>query len=200
MIVLRFGVARSMGHSFDSDGISVIPCSGKNNLDRPLVIFRQLGIPIYIVWDGDHGGRDARPEDNRRLLKLLGQAEEDWPALTADSHACFKSKLEATLSDELGTELFNRLLSEGQVAFGIPKEHATKNPMVIQYVIEGRRTGKVSATMKTSSRRLCTQTDALRELTMPKKLELTWIGRNGAKLEPKGFLVRTRPNPIVPSH
>ena len=42
------GVAASMGHNFDSDGISVIPCIGKNNLDRPLVIFRCLGIPVYV--------------------------------------------------------------------------------------------------------------------------------------------------------
>src|SRR6185436_5475164 len=39
------GAAKSMGHDFDSSGIAVIPCMGKSNLDRPLVIFQQLGIP-----------------------------------------------------------------------------------------------------------------------------------------------------------
>ncbi|MBU0718162.1 MAG: ATP-dependent endonuclease, partial [Planctomycetes bacterium] len=56
------GVAVSMGHNFDSAGISVIPCMGKNNLDRPLVIFRRLGIPVYVIWDGDHGAADAKAE------------------------------------------------------------------------------------------------------------------------------------------
>ncbi len=144
------GVALSLGHNFDSDGIAVIPCSGKNNLDRPFVIFRRLGVPAYLVWDGDHGEGGARPDDNRRLLKLIGQAEEDWPATVAGSHACFKSKLEDTLADEIGRELFDRLLTEAQTTFGIPrKNHATKNPMVIQQVIQkAGAQGKESHTMK----------------------------------------------------
>lgn len=45
------GAAKSMGQDFDSNGISIIPCTGKSNLDRPLVIFRQFGIPVYVVWE-----------------------------------------------------------------------------------------------------------------------------------------------------
>ena len=99
------GVAVAMGHNFDSDGISVIPCMGKNNLDRPLVIFRRLGIPVYVIWDGDHGRKDARAEDNHRLLRLLGQSEEDWPCGVKDRHACFKIELETTLAEEIGKDL-----------------------------------------------------------------------------------------------
>jgi predicted ATP-dependent endonuclease of OLD family len=65
------GVARSKDYDFDSMEISVIPCMGKNNLDRPAAIFRQLQIPVYVVWDGDDGDKDAKPEDNHRLLRLM---------------------------------------------------------------------------------------------------------------------------------
>ena len=131
------GVAKSLGHDFDSEGISVIPCMGKHNMDRPLVIFRRLGIPVYSVWDGDHGGKDSKPEDNRYLLRLVGENEEDWPCAIKGKHACFKIKLEATLSEEIGSELFTRLLTEVQDQFGIPKkDHALKNPVVLQRVIE----------------------------------------------------------------
>ena len=83
------GFARSKECDFDGLGITVIPCSGKSSIDRPLIIFRQLGISVYVVWDGDHGGNDAKPEDNRYLLRLLGKPEQDWPEFVGDSSACF---------------------------------------------------------------------------------------------------------------
>jgi len=144
------GVALSIGHNFDSDGISVIPCMGKNNLDRPLVIFRRLGIPVYVIWDGDHGGTDAKPEDNRRLLKLVGQSEEDWPCGVTEQYACFKVNLETTLEEEIGKDLFDRLLSDAQQQLGIPKKKdALKNPVVLQCIIEKAfANGKFIATLK----------------------------------------------------
>lgn len=144
------GVAVSMGHNFDSDGISVIPCIGKNNLDRPLVIFRRLGIPVYVIWDSDNGEDGAKPEDNHKLLRLLGQTEEDWPCGVKDHHACFKVKLETTLEEEIGKDLFDRQLSETQSELGIPrKKDALKNPVVLQRIVEkASADGRTSATLK----------------------------------------------------
>ncbi|MBI3757348.1 MAG: ATP-dependent endonuclease [Deltaproteobacteria bacterium] len=144
------GVAKSMGHDFDSNGISVIPCMGKLNLDRPLVIFRRLGIPVYIIWDSDHGDKDGSPDPNRYLLRLVGQPEDDWPNGVGENHACFKIKLEVTLSDEIGKELFDRFLSEAQNRLGISKRtHGLKNPVVLQQIVESASAqGKTSETLK----------------------------------------------------
>lgn len=144
------GVAVSMGHNFDSDGISVIPCIGKNNLDRPLVIFRCLGIPVYVIWDGDHSETGARAEDNHKLLRLVGQSKEDWPCGVKDQHACFKSELETTLAEEIGKEMFDRLLVAEQGQLGIPrKKDALKNPVVLQHIVENAAVeGKTSATLR----------------------------------------------------
>ena len=89
------GYARSKECDFDGMGISVIPCSGKSSIDRPLIIFRQLGISVYVVWDGDYGGNDAKPEENRYLLRLLDEPEQDWPESVGDSFACFRVDLES---------------------------------------------------------------------------------------------------------
>ena len=144
------GVAKSMNHDFDSLGITVIPCFGKPNLDRPLVIFRQLGIPVYVVWDGDHKGNNATSKINKYLLRLLDQPEEDWPDFVRDSCACFKTKLEKTLEDEVGKDLFARLLSEAQRKLEITKkEQALKNSAVIQHIVENAvPNGKTCETLK----------------------------------------------------
>ena len=141
------GVAVARDVELDSRGISIIPCFGKSNIDRPLVIFRQLGISVYTIWDGDHGSNDAKPEDNRYLLRLLGKPEQDWPHFVRDSSACFKVDLEKTLQDEIGSKSFVKWLSEAQKQLGIDKKvHALKNPAIIEYVVQ-----KAASSGKTSS-------------------------------------------------
>ncbi len=130
------GFAKSKDIDFDALGITVIPCFGKPNIDRPLVILRQLGVSVYVVWDGDFGDTGAKPEDNRYLLKLVGEPEEDWPHFVKASSACFKTNLEKTLEDEIGKESFGKLLSEAQQKLGIAKKkHALKNPAIIENVV-----------------------------------------------------------------
>ena len=144
------GFARSKECDFDGLGITVIPCSGKSSIDRPLLIFRQLGVSVYVVWDGDYGANDVKPEDNRYLLRLLGKPEQDWPEFVGDSSACFRVKLEKTLQDEIGSESFAQWLSDAQQAFGIAKkEHAVKNPAILEYVVDKAvSSGKTSMSLE----------------------------------------------------
>ena len=131
------GCAAAMGWDFDSKGIAVVPSGGKRNLDRPLVIFRELGIPTYVVWDGDFGRRDARAEENRHLLALLGAPAEDWPEAATAAFTCFKVKLEDTLRREIGAAEYDGLVAESMAGLGIEKkEHAMKRPAVFRCLVE----------------------------------------------------------------
>lgn len=154
------GFAKSKSIDFDSHGITIIPCFGKNNIDRPLVILRHLGVSVYAVWDGDFGGHDSKPEANRYLLRLLDEPEEDWPDFVRDLCACFKGTLEKTLAEEMGEEVFSQWLSEAQQRFGIPKkDHALKNPAIIEYVIDqAAANGKTSSSMESIVERIITLT------------------------------------------
>ena len=144
------GIARSKGYNFESMGICVIPCQGKTNIDRPTVIFRKLGIPIYALWDSDKGDKGAKPEDNQRLLRLFGKTIEDWPAFIDDECACFEVKLEETLSDEIGPSYWAEILQKQQDELGIPKKnHAIKNPVVVERTINAaRKNGKTCSTLE----------------------------------------------------
>lgn len=144
------GVATAMGHDLESKGISVIPCIGKSSLDRPATLFRHLGIPVYVVWDSDKGEKKAKPEDNHRLLRLMGQTPEDWPCQVSEQFACFECNLERTLQDEIGNAEFEQWLQECQERFCIPeKRHATKNPVVVAEVIRiAQQHGRSSVTLE----------------------------------------------------
>ncbi len=146
------GVSKALGYELEGSGFAVIPCGGKTNIDRPYVIFKQLGIPVYIIWDGDHGKGETEgvcnkcerpldkkpdPKENRRLLRLMGQSETDWPEYVESTFACFKYDLETSLRKEIGAELFEQYLVECQTEFCIGKrKHAIKNPNVITNIIK----------------------------------------------------------------
>jgi putative ATP-dependent endonuclease of OLD family len=145
------GVAKALGHDLESMGCSIIPCGGKNNLDRPSIIFRELGIPVYIVWDGDKGTKDANPADNHVMLRLVGQPTKDWPDTQVNgSYACFESSLESIIQKEIGDKLFDETLAACQKTFGFPKKkHAIKNPLIIAAIIEeAKKQGKTSLVLE----------------------------------------------------
>jgi putative ATP-dependent endonuclease of OLD family len=146
------GVAKSRGVSFEALGISVIPCIGKANLDRPALIFRALGIPVFLVWDSDEGDRDRTdsPKKNRLLLRLMSEPETDYPSLVKDRFACFKVKLEATLERELGSEFLVNLLKELQAEFGVdsPKDCLKKPAVVSELISRAKAKGKTCTTLE----------------------------------------------------
>ena len=129
-------VAQALGKDFDSLGISVIQCGGKRSLDRPAAIFRELGIPIYLVWDGDKGVADAQPEDNHRLLRLLGQPVTDWPSGQTSEYTVFPVKLEVTLREELGPAEYDRWTAEVLAEMQMRKEQGLKNPVFYEGVLQ----------------------------------------------------------------
>jgi putative ATP-dependent endonuclease of the OLD family len=118
------GATLYRGVSLDKLDIAVIPCIGKNNIDRPALIFAMLDIPTYLIWDSDKkkSAKDAHPETNRRLLHLLGETEEDFPGKVAKKFACFENDLETTLELEIGPELVQKCKQE------VARELGDSNP------------------------------------------------------------------------
>ncbi len=106
------GVADRFG-GFDAAGISVVAGMGKRQLLLPRVILEELGVPNFVVFDGDAGleerqRRDGKPDDvvgnavretqatNRLLLEALEGTPVDQPeTCVEDSFAVMNDRLEA---------------------------------------------------------------------------------------------------------
>jgi len=147
------GAAQAARKDFEGLGISVLPCGGKTNLDRPAAIFRALGIAVYVIWDGDkhhENNKDkSRPEVNEALLRLMGVEPTAWPAGVWETHACFECEVERTLRKEIGEDLFDKLVTRWRDEFEYEdNERALKNPQVVRNVLEeANRQGRPSPTL-----------------------------------------------------
>lgn len=99
----------------ESQGLSIVSAGGKGGIPLAHAILTCIGIPTYVLFDGDsgfevrakaanknqaaiNGERTKFSTENRRLLKYLGEAEADFPP----EHV---GDLVATLSDHLETYL-----------------------------------------------------------------------------------------------
>jgi len=158
-------VAKSMGHDLDGNGIAVIPCIGKSNLINAAGVFNTFGLPTYMIWDGDsHLGQTAGkcascghdldskadPKENHRLLRLARLPLTDWPEHVTSTSACFKQELETTMRDEIGDDLFCKLVDECKQQFGMTKrKDAIKNPALLtQVLVQAKTNQKTSQTLE----------------------------------------------------
>ncbi|MCD6456994.1 MAG: ATP-dependent endonuclease [Methanophagales archaeon] len=100
-------------------GIVVVPAGGKNNIDRPTVIFRGLSIPTYFIFDADSHliGKGKKEKDakncNHRYLRLAGVPIKDFPETQVnETWAVFNKNLEGIFKEALGNETFQSIQEE----------------------------------------------------------------------------------------
>jgi putative ATP-dependent endonuclease of the OLD family len=142
--------AMVLGYDFESIGICVIPCMGKNNIDRPTCIFRKLGIQTYLIWDNDKDAKTPNPDDNKKLLRLVEATEEDWPTGVWNKHACFDNNLETILIREINSQVFDYHFNKAKDEFRLEKDRTLKNPFAMNYIIgncykEGHQSSTLNA-------------------------------------------------------
>ena len=132
--------ARQMNLDFEAAGIALLPVEGKNNLDRPFLIFRELGIPVFMIWDCDVGTKDHKAAVNLALDRLMNpDADLQAPSEeteVAQGHAHFRVTLEQCMRDELGSDRYDDWLKEACEPYGFdPSKDAQKIPDVMSALL-----------------------------------------------------------------
>ncbi|MBB6179837.1 ATP-dependent nuclease [Pseudorhizobium flavum] len=149
-------VARLMGLNFEAAGIAILSAEGKGNLDRPLVVFRELGIPAFVLWDCDMNKNlgDRKPDINLALARLANPGEETNAAPETDhvgeSYAHFSENLERKIKEELTPEVHGSCLAAACEPFGIsPSNETQKIPEVMFETLRlAREAGRECETLK----------------------------------------------------
>ena len=77
--------AEILGTPLDEQGVVVIPCGSKSALPGLPVMFRELGVRTYVVWDGDNN-KPPEKKRNGHLLSLLDRQGRDCRRRMAGGH------------------------------------------------------------------------------------------------------------------
>jgi predicted ATP-dependent endonuclease of OLD family len=124
--------------------IVIVPANGKNNIDRPVVIFKGLGIPTYFIFDGDvKYANDTEKKNgiiskNHRYLRLANVTVTDFPETrVVDNYAVFNDNIEKTIEEIIGIDVFNRIRRKVADDLGYEKpSQALKNLVGSSYFVE----------------------------------------------------------------
>jgi hypothetical protein len=139
--------AQLLGLNFEAAGIAVLSAEGKENLDRPLVIFKELGIPTFVLWDCDchKVGEGAKPLTNRALLRLATDdntlAEPPTGTAVGATYAHFAETLERTMRQEIGESLTDCLAAACEPVGIAPSNDAQKIPEIMRQTLTAARAG-----------------------------------------------------------
>lgn len=128
---LLHGIAdRDVG--LDALGVAVVQGNGKEKLLIPWAILHELGVPVYLVFDGDAGNRErmrsnGRTQEeiaaaanqtgatNEKMLKVLGVAPNSAPSShVAASYAVFADTLETEVEQWDGFDAALQAARESQ--------------------------------------------------------------------------------------
>lgn len=143
--------AAGLGMNFESAGIAVLTVVGKNNIDRPLLIFRELGIPAFPIWDCD-GAKEAI--QNLRVLRAADPDGEhqvaSFETKVTELYTHFEVSLEGVLKSELGDSIYEAVLKEACEAYDAPTgRDAQKNPEIMKHALAlAKAQGAVSKTLE----------------------------------------------------
>lgn len=116
------------GYDYIADGLSIVRCGEKGEIDRFYRVYNELGIPCFLLFDGDKQNVGKEDESNtikknRELLRLVG-GEADFPdEIIHDKYLGFEYDLGKSLgySTSLkGLALFKRVKAEMTTKSTIP--------------------------------------------------------------------------------
>ncbi len=125
--------------TFRGLGCHIVPCHGKNYMIRPLVVCKQLGIPVIVVFDTDadkpdkNGSRAMHKRDNLAILRLCGaDAHDPLPRhdIWGDSVVGWHSDIGGVVRCEMGLDQWDEIKDDCQASFG-SVGGLKKNPMFV---------------------------------------------------------------------
>lgn len=134
---------------FRKHGCHIVPVNGKSNLIKPLAMAKLLGIPTYVVFDGDTDKEGIADEekrksevarhkkDNKVILHLQGYGtENEWPTshIIKDNLTCWKTNIGHEVESEIGDD-WSKYKTEAGNLYDNPGG-LNKNPLAITKILE----------------------------------------------------------------
>jgi putative ATP-dependent endonuclease of the OLD family len=124
-------------------GCHFVLCEGKTNMSRPLAIANGLGLPVFVVFDGDCDKATAANDDEHRrdngcLLSLLGSKDNPIQEGNLFGHnvVMWRTRIMDEVMSEIGREQWDATECEARATFKLQSGVRRKNPMLVTATVE----------------------------------------------------------------
>lgn len=145
------GTDDARGADLTGDGVAVVHVDGKDNLARAYVLYEQLGVPVYVLFDGDtNRGNKQDRQRNALLTGLLAGTPDEAPGTQVHpTWACASTNL----MDQAGIEIGHTRLQAALVAaaddLGLDHDKGMKNGVVVRRAVQAlAQQGTTSSTLE----------------------------------------------------
>lgn len=131
------GFITHLGRDCLAEGMHVVPVHGKANIEKSLVIFSQLEIPAFVIFDNDQpDNKPSERDTNRSLQQICGHTDiTDWPSGCFSRFAALNGKVEQQVRSAVGADHFNTTVANVADLHGLKPKDALKNPMVASAIL-----------------------------------------------------------------
>lgn len=121
-----------------AEGIVIANVEGKNKLDKPALIFRELSIPAYVFFDNDQKGEGKKKSKdpismNRLLQQVCGVAADDchdWPVGVFARFTAWDGTVEQYIKGVVGAETYAEIRDEVGAEYELTGDDCVKSPVV----------------------------------------------------------------------
>ena len=138
------GMYRNLNRDPLAEGIVIANVEGKGKLDKPALIFRELGIPVYVMFDNDKKAAGGKKDDslismNHLLQQVSGLQKgdcEDWPEGTFARFAAWEGNIEKYLQQVAGEKAYLKIRDGVAAEFELSGSDCVKSPSVAAKMLE----------------------------------------------------------------
>lgn len=131
---------RMKGQNPLAQGIIIKSVEGKTKLDKPLTIFRELGIPTYTLFDNDQSDQENGTVGYNRLLQKIHSVDDadltDWPDCVCDDFAAWDGNIEAYVKSVCGADVYGQVVSQFAQQYQISSKDCVKSPSIASGIIQ----------------------------------------------------------------
>lgn len=121
----------SRGRSADDDGIAIIRTDGKTKLEKPALIFKKFGMPLFLLFDGDKKGVKDNEKINKRL-QIISEASDpvEYPDGCFSNFCVFSGNLNDYIDKCLGDQK-EKIYQTVCAMWNLSPSEVAKSPNVI---------------------------------------------------------------------
>ena len=112
--------AKKIGMDLEKNNVEIVSVSGKNNMQKFYLLFKELKYSIYLIFDGDKTKSEGE-ETNKKLTNAVFKQEESWPLTNVgDFGSVFEENIEEELKKSISN--FEQLKTEAKTLYALKND------------------------------------------------------------------------------